>query len=89
MDRPHDVRIVVQHLGFSPEYRVVVYGDDWKPTHADFENQQALLQAICDSLPDFDTSLLCLDQPHEIPGTVLFAGSIELDRSQAKLLKLI
>ena len=89
MDGRQDVRMVVQHLGFSPAYRVVVYGDDWKPMYADFESQQALLRAIRDSLPNFDTSMLCVDQPHEIPGTVLFAGSIELDRHQAKLLNLL
>lgn len=89
MDGLHAVRMVVQHLGFSPACRVVVYGDDWKPSHADFANDDALLQALHDALPDFDTSLLCLDQPHESTGTILFAGGVELDRRQVQLLRVI
>lgn len=85
-DNSHQVRMVIQQIGFEKAYRVVIYGDSGSPQHADFNNKQALLEALRLVLPDFDTSGLCLDPLREGQGSIVFAGEIELDGQQVRLL---
>jgi hypothetical protein len=52
------LRIVIQQLGVSavPGYRVIVYGDEFKPKHSDFSSPFALLEALEAAIPELDVS---------------------------------
>jgi hypothetical protein len=52
------LRIVIQQLGISrtPGYRVIVYGDDFKPRHCDFGSAAVLLEALGAAVPVRRTS---------------------------------
>ena len=86
---PRSLRMVIQQLAACPAYRVVVYGDDEKPRHADFGSQQKLLQALRAALPYFDVSTLPLDPLRRDGGSIVFAGGVDMDDRQLGLLGLI
>lgn len=52
------LRIVIQQLGVSvvPGYRVIVYGDEFKPRHSDVSSPFALLEALEAAIPELDVS---------------------------------
>lgn len=85
----HSLRMVIQQLAVNPAYRVVVYGDEEKPRHADFGSEQTLLQALHAALPHFDISSLSFDPLQQDRGSIVFAGAVELDNRQLGFLGLI
>lgn len=89
-DRPTPLRVVIQQLGVAamPRYRVVVYGDNQSPRHSDFLEAQILLDTLRAAIPDFDSSQLSLNPIEEGNGSMVFAGEVDLDRRQLKILGL-
>ncbi len=68
------LRIVIQQLGVSavPGYRVIVYGDEFKPRHSDFSSLFALLEALEAAIPGLDVSQLRLNPLQEGQGSIVF-----------------
>jgi hypothetical protein len=62
-DDLNPLRIVIQQLGVSavPGYRVIVYGDEFKPRHSDFSSPGAPLEALEAAIPETDVSQLRLN----------------------------
>lgn len=83
------VRMVIQHIGVEPAYRLVVYSDLEKPRHADFSSKQTLLRALHAAFPDFDSSAFVFDPLHGRKGSIVFAGEVELDDRQLGRLLLV
>lgn len=87
---PKSLRVAVQQLGSSltPSYRMVVYGDDDRPRHADFNDIHALLDALRIAIPGFDVSTLSLDPLGENRGSIVFTGEIRVHENQLAALGL-
>lgn len=68
------LRIVIQQLRVSavPGYRVIVYGDEFKPKHSDFSSPFALLEALEAAIPELDVSQLRLSSLQEGQGSIVF-----------------
>lgn len=68
------LRVVIQQLGVSavPGYRVIVYGDDFKPRHCDFMSAVVLLEALEAAIPELDVSRLRATPLQEGLGSIIF-----------------
>ncbi|MFZ0396170.1 MAG: hypothetical protein WCF17_06540 [Terracidiphilus sp.] len=84
MGKFHSLRIVIQQLGFSEMsgYRVVVYGDEFKPRHADFSSAQVLRAVLRSAIPHFDSSHLSWTPLGDGEGSIVFDGEMQLSESQ-------
>ncbi len=84
------LRMVIQQLSVSPpsSYRIVVYGDDQRPRHAEFNNTQILLDTLRAAMLDFDLSRLTFNPLEEGQGSIVFAGEMKLREMQLALLGL-
>lgn len=84
------LRMVIQQISVSPNatYRVIVYGDEQRPRHADFSNAQFLADALCAAAPAIDLSKLTLNPLEEGQGSIVFLAEMELDETQLSLLGL-
>jgi hypothetical protein len=84
------LRIVIQRLGVSavPGYRVVVYGDEFKPRHSDFGSPVALLEALEAAIPELDALQLRLNPLQEGQGSIVFDGEMLLSEKQLSALGL-
>ena len=89
-DDLNPLRIVIQQLGVSavPGYRVIVYGDEFKPRHSDFSSPVALLQALEAAIPELDVSQLRLNPLQEGQGSIVFDGEKLLSEKQLTTLGL-
>jgi hypothetical protein len=89
-DDLNPLRIVIQQLGVSavPGYRVIVYGDEFKPRHSDFNSAVALLEALETAIPGLDVSQLRLDPLQEGQGSIVFDGERLLSEKQLSTLGL-
>jgi hypothetical protein len=78
------LRIVILQLGVlaAPGYRVIVYGDEFKPRHCDFHNARALLEALGVAVPELDASKLLLNPLLEGRGSIVFDGEMLLSEKQ-------
>lgn len=87
-DDPKPLRIVIQQLGVSPVpgYRVIVYGDEFKPRHSDFSSAVALLEALEAAIPELDISHLLLNPLREGQGSIVFDGEMLLSEKQLSML---
>lgn len=80
---PRSLRLVIQQIGIQiPSYRLVVYGDEEHPRHADFDSAEALAKALCAAMPDFDLSQLTLTPLAEGHGSIVFSGEVVLSATQ-------
>ena len=84
------LRIVIQQLGVSaaPGYRVIVYGDEFKPRHCDFSNAGGLLEALGAARPELDASQLLLNPLQAPEGSIVFNGEMLLSGKQLSALGL-
>ncbi|MGA9672664.1 MAG: hypothetical protein WBQ94_25835 [Terracidiphilus sp.] len=84
------LRVVIQQLRASPAagYRVIVYGDEFKPRHSDFDSQVALLEALEAAIPELDISHLRLNPLREGQGSIVFDGEMPLSKKQLSTLGL-
>ncbi|MGA7340442.1 MAG: hypothetical protein WBE72_17330 [Terracidiphilus sp.] len=89
-DDLNPLRLVVQQLGVAaaPGYRVVVYGDEFKPRHCDFSSAVALLEALEAAIPELDVSQLRLNPLQEGQGSIVFDGAMLLSGEQLSALGL-
>jgi hypothetical protein len=89
-DGPNPLRIVIQQLGVRamPRYRVIVYGDEQRPLHSDFDGGQTLLDTLHSAIPDFNSSQLSLKPMEEGKGSIVFTGEVDLDKWQLAILGL-
>lgn len=87
---PIPLRLVVQQLGLYPvpSYRVIVYGDELKPRHADFGSVAILLEALGAAVPGLDVSKLLLSPLQEGQGSIVFDGEMLLGGAQLSALGL-
>ena len=78
------LRVVIQQIGRNEwrSFRLVAYGDEFKPRHADFTSAQNLRAAFLAAIPEFDLSLLSLNPQEEGHGSILFEEEICLDDDQ-------
>jgi hypothetical protein len=84
------LRIVIQQLGVSavPGYRVIVYGDEFRPRHSDFNSAVALLEALEAAIPELEVSQLRLNPLQEGQGSIVFDGERLLTEKQLSALGL-
>lgn len=84
------LRIVIQQLGVTavPAYRVIVYGDEFKPRHSDFRSPVALLEALEAAIPELDVSQLRLNPLQEGQGSIVFDAERLLSEKQLSTLGL-
>lgn len=84
------LRIVIQQLGVSrtPGYRVIVYGDDFKPRHSDFSSAAVLLEALGAVVPGLDLSQQLLNPLRDGQGSIVFDGETLLSEEQLSALGL-
>ena len=84
------LRVVIQQLGVSatPDYRVVVYGDNFKPRHCDFSSATVLLKALRAAVPGLDVSQLLLNPMQKGQGSIVFDGEMLLSGEQLSALEL-
>jgi hypothetical protein len=87
---PNPFRIVIQQLGVAamPRYRVIVYGDEQGPLHADVDGTQILLDTLHSAIPDFDLAQLSLNPMEEGKGSIVFTGEVDLDKRELAILGL-
>jgi hypothetical protein len=87
---PNPLRIVIQQLGVAtmPRYRVIVYGDEQRPLHSDFDGSQILLDTLHSAIPDFDLSQLSLNPMEEGMGSIVFTGEVDLEKRGLAILGL-
>jgi hypothetical protein len=87
---PNPFRIVIQQLGVAamPRYRVIVYGDEQRPLHSDFDGSQILLDTLRSAIPDLDLSRLSLNPMEEGKGSIVFTGEVDLDKRELAILGL-
>jgi len=90
-DNRTSLRVVIQPLGLYPvpSYRVIVYGDELKPMHADFESAAVLLEALQTAVPGFDVAQLLLNPLQERQssiGSIVFDGEMPLSGDQRSAL---
>lgn len=90
-DNLYTLRMVIQQLGISEKapYRLVVYGDDQRPLHSDFENLHLLLDALRAAIPDFDFSKFIMNPLGKGQGSIAFDGELRFDTAQLSLLRLM
>ena len=90
VDELHTLRLVIQQIGVErPSYRLVVYGDQEKPLHADLLSAEALLAKLRAAMPDLDLSKHFLYPLKEGQGSIVFTGEITLRTSQISALGLV
>jgi len=84
------LRFVIQQLGVFavPGYRIVVYGDEFKPRHCDFDSAAVLLEALGEAVPELDLSQLLLNPMQEGQGSIVFEGEMLLSEKQLSTLGL-
>ena len=83
------LRMVIQQIQVGkPSYRIVVYGDAEKPRHADFNDDQALSDALRAAIPEFDLSQFSLNPMQDGMGSIVFADEVTLSTSQLSSLGL-
>lgn len=85
------LQFVVQQIGVGQfsAYRVVIYGDQQRPRHSDFQCAQDLLQRLREAIPDVEWSGISVDPMGEGQGSsIVFDRELELDTGQLKLLGL-
>ena len=84
------LRLVIQQLGVSavPGYRVIVYGDEFKPTHRDFSGAAVLLEALRAAVSELDVSQLLLNPLCEGQGSIVYDGEMLLSEEQLSTLGL-
>lgn len=84
------LRIVIQQIGVSrtPGYRVIVYGDDFKPRHCDFSSAATLLDALRAAVSGLDISQQLLTPLCEGQGSIVFDGERPLSEEQLTALGL-
>jgi hypothetical protein len=89
-DNTVPLRVVIQQLEVSvtPRYRLIVYGDEFKPRHSDFHNAEVLLEAIRAALPGLDGSQLLLNPLGEGQGSIVFDGEMLFSAEQLSALGL-
>ena len=75
--------MVIQQLGLSgtSSYRVVVYGDDFKPRRADFSSAQILLGALRAAVPHINWAGLSWNPLGDGMGSIVYEGELELRES--------
>lgn len=84
------LRIVIQQLGTYRVlgYRVIVYGDGFKPRHGDFSSGALLLGALRTAVPGLDVSQQLLTPLREGQGSIVFDGEMHLSEEQLSALGL-
>ena len=84
------LRFVIQQLGVFavPGYRVVAYGDEFKPRHCDFDGAAVLLEALGEAVPELDLSQLLLNPMQEGQGSIVFEGEMPFSEKQLSALGL-
>ena len=89
-DDPIPLRVVIQQLGTHPvpNYRVIAYGDEFKPVHSDFGNAALLLEALRSAVPGLDISPLLAKPLPKGQGSIVFEGEMLLSREQRSALSL-
>ncbi|MGO9434848.1 MAG: hypothetical protein ACLP00_11250 [Terracidiphilus sp.] len=89
-DDLNPLRIVIQQLGVFPVpgYRVIVYGDDFKPRHSDFSSSAALLEALEAAIPELGVSHLRLNPLEEGQGSIVFDAAMLFSGEQLSALGL-
>jgi hypothetical protein len=89
-DDPIPLRVVIKQLGTYPvpNYRVIVYGDEFKPMHSDFGSAALLLEALRSAVPGLDISPLLTNPLPKGQGSIVFDGEMLLSREQRSALSL-
>lgn len=89
-EKPIPLRVVIQQLGLYPvpNYRLIVYGDELKPMHSDFESAALLVEALRSAVPGFDVSQLLLQPLQEGQGSIVFDQEMLLTAEQLSALRL-
>ena len=89
-EKPIPLRVVIQQLGLYPvpNYRLIAYGDELKPMHADFGSAALLLEALRSVVHGLDVSQLSLTPLHEGQGTIVYDGEMLLSSEQRSALGL-
>lgn len=89
-EKPIPLRVVIQQLGLYPvpNYRLIVYGDELKPMHSDFESAALLVEALRSAVPGFDVSQLLLQPLQEGQGSIVFDQEMLLTAEQLSALGL-
>ncbi len=89
-ENPIPLRAVVQQLGVFPvpSYRIIVYGDEFKPRHSDFGSAAVLLDALRAAVPGLDLSQRSLNPMQEGQGSIVFDGEMLFSAEQLSALGL-
>lgn len=84
------VQFVVQQIGVGQfsTHRVIIYSDQQRPRHSDFQCAQVLLERLREAIPDVEWSGISVDPMGEGQGSIVFDQELKLDAGQLKLLGL-
>lgn len=90
MEKPISLRVVIKQLGLYPvtNYRVIIYGDELKPMHGDFESATLLIEALRSAIPEFEFAKRPPDPLKEDQGSIVFDGEMMLSSEQRSALGL-